>query len=234
MPPYLPRRHFTVRPVRRSRDNQQEVIADPHCHTLSSDGMVTPAQLVDAAVTARLDLIAVTDHDTMASVKETQERGSAAGLTVVAGQEITSRWPAQTHMLAWFLEKPIKRGMSLEDTVAAIHDQGALAIVPHPFMPVYFGSIQPDMLRRLLDKHQVDGIEMVFTVPIGASDCHFGSHDIASAVTRYQGDFQTAVRTRATDPERLRHAGRLPTATALRQQWRALVDLPFRRMRGQI
>src|SRR5207245_2742574 len=146
----------------------KQVIADPHCHTLSSDGMVTPAQLVDAAVKARLDLIAVTDHDTMASVKETQERGSAAGLTVVAGQEITSRWPAQTHMLAWFLEKPIKRGMSLEDTVAAIHDQGALAIVPHPFMPVYFGSIQPDMLRRLLDKHQVDGIEMVFTVPIGA------------------------------------------------------------------
>src|SRR5256885_9827337 len=58
--------------------------------------------------------------------------------------------------------------MSLEDTVDAIHDQGALAIVPHPFMPVYFGSIQPNMLRGLLEKHQVDGIEMVFTVPIGA------------------------------------------------------------------
>src|SRR5256886_12264148 len=129
--------------------------------------MVPPAQLVDAAVAARLDLIAVTDHDTMASVKETQERGSAAGLTVVAGQEITSRWPAQTHMLAWFLEKPIKRGMSLEDTVAAIHDQGALAIVPHPFIPVYFGSIQPDMLRRLLDKTRLDGIETMFTAPLG-------------------------------------------------------------------
>src|SRR5439155_23515056 len=70
----------------------KQVIADPHCHTLSSDGMVTPAQLVDAAVKARLDLIAVTDHDTMRSVKETQERGHAAGLTVVAGQEITTRW----------------------------------------------------------------------------------------------------------------------------------------------
>src|SRR5438132_12632957 len=199
--------------------------------------MVTPQQLVDAALKARLDLIVVTDHDTIDSVQETQERGTAAGLTVIAGQEITTRWPAQTHIMGWFLEKSIKRGMSLEDTVAAIHDQGALAIVPHPFMPVYFGSIQPDMLRRLLDKHQVDGIEMVFTVPIGAprrrqlahvyarnrerlgaaigaSDCHFGSHDIASAVTRYQGHFQTAVRTRATDPARLRHAGRLPTATA--------------------
>jgi predicted metal-dependent phosphoesterase TrpH len=134
------------------------MVGDPHCHTLSSDGMVTPAELVDAAVKARLDLIAVTDHDTMASVGETAERGAAAGLSVVAGQEITTRWPAQTHIMGWFLEKPVPRGMSLEDTVAAIHDQGGLAIVAHPFMPVYFGSIQPGMLRRLLKRHSVDGI----------------------------------------------------------------------------
>src|SRR2546422_10537673 len=188
--------------------------------------MVTPAQLVEAAVKARIVLIVVTDHDTMDSVRETQERGTAAGLTVVGGQEVTTRWPAQTQGMGWFLKQPVKRGMSLEDTVDAIHDQGALAIVPHPFMPVYFGSIQPNMLRRLLEKHQVDGIEVVFTVPIGArrrrqldqfyitnrerlgaaiggSDCHFGAHDIALAVTRDQGDFQTAVRTRSTRPERL-------------------------------
>src|SRR5712671_7378324 len=107
-------------------------LADPHCHTTASDGMVTPAELVDAAVNAHVDLIAVTDHDTMASVKEVQERGAAAGLTVVPGQEVTTRGPAQTHLLGWFLDRPIKRGMSLEDSVAAIHDAGGLAIVPHP------------------------------------------------------------------------------------------------------
>jgi len=42
-------------------------LADPHCHTVASDGMVTPAELVEAAVKADVDLIAVTDHDTMAS-----------------------------------------------------------------------------------------------------------------------------------------------------------------------
>src|SRR3981081_2270493 len=144
------------------------LIADPHCHTPSSDGMVTPTQLVDAAVRAHLDLIAVTDHDTMESVKETQRRGEAAGVVVVPGQEVTTKGPAQTHMLGWFLDKTIKRGMSLEDTVDAVHDQGGLAIVPHPFMPVYFGSIQPNMLRRLLERHHVDGIEMMFTVPTGS------------------------------------------------------------------
>jgi hypothetical protein len=232
-------------------------LADPHCHTTASDGMVTPAELVDAAVRAHLDLIAVTDHDTMASVKEVQERGDAAGLAVVAGQEVTTKWPAQTHVMGWFLEKPIKRGLSLEDSVAAIHDQSGLAIIPHPFMPVYFGSIQPGMLRRLLERHHVDGIEMMFTVPIGTrrraqleefyarnrerlgapiggSDCHFGSYDIGQVLTSYDGDFRTAVKLRTTQPQPGRARGPIPVATLLRQQWRALVELPLMRRRGEL
>ncbi len=231
-------------------------IADPHCHTTASDGMVTPAELVAAAVAAGLHLIAVTDHDTMRSVKEVHERGEAMGLQVVAGQEVTTAWPAQTHILGWFLERPVRMGMSAADTVAAIHDQGGLAIVPHPFMPIYFGSIQPGMLRRLLEVHPVDGIEVMFTVPIGrrrrkaldafvganaarlgahigGSDSHFGSHDIARVVTAYEGDFRSAILERRTRP-RLGMRRAVPTGIAIRQQWRALVEVPIRRLRGRL
>ena len=232
-------------------------LADPHCHTLASDGMVSPAELVVAAVEAGLDLIAVTDHDTMASVREVKERGEAAGLTVVGGQEVTTGWPAQTHVLGWFLDEPIRRGMALADTVAAIHDQGGLAIIPHPFMPVYFGSIQPQMLRRLLETQQVDGIEVMFTAPtgahrrkvldefisrhrdrlgaaIGASDCHFGGDDIACVVTAYEGDFRTAVLRRETTARRMTRTRRVPVGRSIRQQWRSMVDLPVRRLRGKV
>jgi hypothetical protein len=218
--------------------------------------MVTPAELVAAAVAARIDVIAVTDHDTMESVEETRQRGEAAGIEVVAGQEITTKWPGQTHIMGWFLQKPVRSGLAVADTVAAIHDQGALAIVPHPFMPVYFGSIQPDMLRKLIDTCEVDGIEIVFTAPIGArrrrqledfyarhkdrlgaevggSDCHFGTHDIGSVVTEFEGDFRTAIEQRTTVPFRLR-TGTVPAGIALRQQWRSLVELPLRRLRRQI
>jgi hypothetical protein len=215
--------------------------------------MVKPAELVAAAVRAGMDLIAVTDHDTMAAVKETQARGEEAGLIVVAGQEVTTGWPALTHIVGWFLEKPVKRGMSLEDTVAAIHAQGGLVLVPHPFMPVYFGSIQPGMLRRLIEKQSVDAIEMLSTVPIGAvrrqqlhdfykanherlgaaigaSDCHFGAGDMGRAMTEFEGDFRTAVMERKTKPlAGVRHG--IPTGVALRQQWRALVELPIERFR---
>jgi hypothetical protein len=219
--------------------------------------MVSPTELVDAAVRSRVDLIAVTDHDTMDAVRETRARGEEVGVAVVPGQEITTRWPAQTHIMGWFLERPVRRGMSVEDTVEAIHDQGGLAIVPHPFMPVYFGSIQPAMLRRLIERQPVDGIEMVFTVPIGSqrrreldefyaankarlgasiggSDCHFGAHDMASAITEYDGDFRAAVQAGATRPKRVRQAGRPPAGLFVRQQWRALVQLPIRRLRGQL
>src|SRR5258708_8639262 len=125
-------------------------LADPHCHTTASDGMVTPAELVDAALKAHVDLIAVTDHDTMASVKEVQQRGEAKGLIVVAGQEITTKAPAMTRVIGWFLEKPVKRGMTLEDSVAALHYQNELAIIPHPFIPLYFVPIQPTSPRPLL------------------------------------------------------------------------------------
>jgi predicted metal-dependent phosphoesterase TrpH len=213
--------------------------------------MVTAGELVEAAVAARLDLIAITDHDTMAAAF-----AEHAGLTVVPGQEITTTWPAQTHVVGWFLGKPVRRGMSIEDTVAAIHDQGGLAVIPHPFMPTYFGSIQQSMLRRLIDKQPVDAIEMMSTVPmgrrrrkeleefyaqhgerlgaaVGSSDCHFGAHDLGVVVTRYEGDFRTAVEQRTTRPERMR-SRKVPAGVALRQQWRSLVQLPLRRLSGQL
>jgi predicted metal-dependent phosphoesterase TrpH len=227
------------------------VIGDPHCHTLASDGMVTAKELVAAAVKARIDLIAITDHDTMA-----EAWGDHDGVTVVRGEEITTKWPGQTHIVGWFLEKAVRRGMSIEDTVAAIHDQGGLAMVPHPFMPTYFGSMQPSMLRRLIEKHRIDAIEMMSTVPmgrrrrkelhdfyaenrerlgaaVGASDCHFGGYDLGVIVTRYDGDFRTAIEQKTTRPERMR-ARHVPAGTALRQQWRSLVELPLRRLSGQL
>jgi predicted metal-dependent phosphoesterase TrpH len=235
-------------------------LADPHCHTTASDGMAEPEELVSGALERGLRLIAVCDHDTMASAAEVHRRGEAAGLAVVEGQEITTRWPAQTHVVGWFLERPVKSGMTLEDTVDAIHDQGGLAVIPHPFMPTYFASCQPGMLARLLERHSVDGIEVDHSSPIsagrrrrlgefynanrerlgaaiGASDSHFGRHDLGQVLTEFDGetadDFRRAVLERRTQPRRGRPAS-VPASVALRQQWRSLVVLPVRRATGQL
>jgi predicted metal-dependent phosphoesterase TrpH len=235
-------------------------LADPHCHTTASDGMVEPADLVSGALERGLRLIAVCDHDTMAKAAEVRARGEAAGLAVVCGEEVTTRWPAQTHVVGWFLERPVRSGMSLEDTVDAIHEQGGLAVIPHPFMPTYFASCQPRMLARLIERHPVDGIEVEHSSPtsaarrrlladfynanrerlgaaIGASDSHFGRHDLGQVLTEFDGDsaedFRHAVLERGTVPRRGRPAT-VPRGLALRQQWQSLAVLPVRRLTGQL
>lgn len=238
----------------------QRSLADPHCHTTASDGMVSPQELVDAAVSLGLRLIAISDHDTMAAADEVWERGGEAGLAVIKGQEITTAWPAQTHVLAWFLERPIPAGQSLAWTVDAVHDQGGLAVIPHPFMPTYFASCQPGMLRHLLEDRTVDGIELLHTAPIsagrlrllrafyeehedrlgaavGSSDSHFGAHDLGRALTDFEGtstdDFRRGVLARTVRPLPGRRV-RVPARELIKQQRRSLLELPLRRLTGQL
>jgi predicted metal-dependent phosphoesterase TrpH len=222
--------------------------------------MVEPAELVADAIAAGLDLIAITDHDTMANADEVFARGVEAGLAVVKGQEITTRWPAQTHVLGWFLDRPVRSGMSLESTVAAIHEQGALAVIPHPFMPTYFASCQPGMLARLIESQSLDGVEVTHTAPttegrrrslrafyeahterlgaaVGASDSHFGRHDLGMVVSEFPGktveDFRAAVAERRTRPL-VRGRRQVPAGLMARQQWRSLVRLPVERLTGKL
>jgi hypothetical protein len=61
---------------------------DLHCHTSASDGTDTPAELLRAAVAAKLDVVAVTDHDTTAGWHEALA-SRPPELTVVIGAEFS-------------------------------------------------------------------------------------------------------------------------------------------------
>jgi len=64
---------------------------DLHSHTLRSDGVLRPAELVAAAAAAGVRLLAITDHDTLAGVRELGRDGAVpAGLELVPGIEINS------------------------------------------------------------------------------------------------------------------------------------------------
>jgi predicted metal-dependent phosphoesterase TrpH len=106
--------------------------ADLHLHTDFSDGWPSPADLVDHVVrNTDLNVIAVTDHDTIEGALRAAERAERRGkLEVVVGEEVSSR---DGHILALFLERRVRPGMSAAATVHAIHDQGGLAVAAHPF-----------------------------------------------------------------------------------------------------
>lgn len=235
--------------------------AEVHAHTLASDGMVSPEDLVATAAAAGISVLCVTDHDTMAACDRARSAGEAVGIEVVAGEEVTTAMPSGTHVVGLFLERPVRMGMSMEDTVDAIHDQGGLAVLAHPFMPTYFASIGERRARTLLETRTVDGIELRHTAvmtpwgrrrldafyaehrsrlgaALGAGDSHFGRHDLGRVVTVFPGrtaaDFRAALKSRQTSPRPGLSPAPPPLSMRLAQQRRSLLWLPGERRAGRV
>ncbi|ADI07189.1 hypothetical protein SBI_04068 [Streptomyces bingchenggensis BCW-1] len=66
---------------------------DLHTHSTASDGTDTPAELVLGAAAAGLDVVALTDHDTVGGYEEAKRAlgGCSSGLTLVTGAELSCR-----------------------------------------------------------------------------------------------------------------------------------------------
>lgn len=198
--------------------------ADLHMHTTASDGLASVEAVLDhVARQQRLDVIAITDHDTLDASLWAYERRTRYPFDIVPGVEVTS---AGGHVLALWVTQPIPKGLSLMETVAAIHEAGGLAVLAHPFH-VQMGAVilrsAPLYLRRprLLAEWGFDGVEVynagVLTpgsnltarrvahraglAMLGSSDAHTPGA-IGAAVTRFYGrsadDLRAALCARCT------------------------------------
>ncbi|SEB58909.1 hypothetical protein SAMN05428945_0538 [Streptomyces sp. 2224.1] len=77
---------------------------DLHTHSTASDGTDTPAELVRGAAAAGLDVVALTDHDTVGGHAEARA-ALPAGLTLVTGAELSCRLDGVSlHMLAYLFD----------------------------------------------------------------------------------------------------------------------------------
>jgi 3',5'-nucleoside bisphosphate phosphatase len=86
---------------------------DLHSHSTASDGTDPPAEVMRRARVAGLDVIALTDHDTLAGHDEARE-ALPDGLTLVGGMEMScSLGDRSVHMLA-FLTDPADQDLAAE------------------------------------------------------------------------------------------------------------------------
>lgn len=78
---------------------------DLHTHSNCSDGSLTPAQLVASAAAAGVEVLALTDHDTLAGLEAANQSACALSLSLVPGVEISAAWRAQTlHVLGLWID----------------------------------------------------------------------------------------------------------------------------------
>lgn len=81
----------------------ETVRIDLHTHSLVSDGTQSPADVMRAAADADLDVVALTDHDSMAGLEEAAETAQALGIDFVPGIEVSCRnRGVSIHLLAYW------------------------------------------------------------------------------------------------------------------------------------
>ena len=114
--------------------------ADLHMHTTSSDGTFTPTELVNHAKKRNIDIISITDHDTVEGIDEAIEAAKVVNIKVVPGIELSTTYNGENiHIIGYFKgdgykddslinfleklkEKRFTRAMKIVDNMKIIHN----------------------------------------------------------------------------------------------------------------
>jgi predicted metal-dependent phosphoesterase TrpH len=140
-------------PARTDRASARRLLrADLHAHThFSRDGFSSPEQFVRQAIKRGLNCVAVSDHN---NILGAQEVAKIAPFRVIIAEEIKT---TEGEIIGWFLNDPVPKGLTPEETVRAIKDQGGLVCVPHPFDLFRRSPLKTSALLRILP--DVDAVE---------------------------------------------------------------------------
>lgn len=193
-------------------------LADLHLHTSCGDGMMDARAIFERVEhETELDIVAITDHEEIGCALAARELHARGGyrFELVTGIELTTR---SGHLLALFVDEPLRPLRPLAESVAEIHRRGGLAVLPHP-LSYLTRSIGQRALERLLatgdPQLRPDGIELAngslagrvtgakarrlnrarFHLPeTGGSDAHF-IEEVGRAATLFPGTTTGELRT---------------------------------------
>jgi predicted metal-dependent phosphoesterase TrpH len=131
------------------------VRVDLHSHTMwSGDSTTTAEELVEAVVASGIDVLCITDHNT---IKGARQLAGRLPCRVIVGEEL------RTHageLIGLFLIEHLPFGTPPEEAAQQIREQGGLVYVPHPFDPMR-RNLATRELEALTEAGLIDAIEVL-------------------------------------------------------------------------
>ena len=161
------------------------LVGDLHCHTVYSDGLHTPAQMVCEAKARGFDVIALTDHvdsrqgsavkaGWLRNFPKYEQAGARSDVRVIPGVELKTRdghllglFPSYKTSLSLMSVKMSRSSFTVDDAVEHIHTAGGITIAAHVFRGDGLGA-------RIVDYFPIlDGAEWVPPRPSSISKIEY-------------------------------------------------------------
>lgn len=77
---------------------------DLHIHTNASDGKYSPKEILNIAEKMEIDVISITDHDTISAINEAIVEGEKRKIQVIPGIEISTNYSSELHILGYYFD----------------------------------------------------------------------------------------------------------------------------------
>jgi len=115
----------------------KKIKVDCHTHTsVSFDGHISPRRYIETMTRLGMGAACVCDHDSIEGALEIKALNPP--FEVIVGEEILT---AQGEVIGLFLSERIPPKKPVSWTMDAIHEQGGLVLVPHPFVKIVLQRI---------------------------------------------------------------------------------------------
>jgi hypothetical protein len=101
-----------------------------HVHSTHSDGTGTVPEIAAAAARNSVDVVLLTDHDTLAA-RRAGEEGWHGDVLLLVGEEVTPK--NRDHYLAFGLSREVSRRQAAADIVSDVASRGGFGFAAHPF-----------------------------------------------------------------------------------------------------
>jgi predicted metal-dependent phosphoesterase TrpH len=129
------------------------VKVDLHMHSdYSKDSLNSFDDIIRRCRIKGMDLICLTDHNTAEGALRLRE---ISPLPVIVGEEIATD---NGELLAWFLEKTIPSGLSPQETIGRIREQGGVVAISHPADTIRREAMRRVGVMEIIDR--VDALEV--------------------------------------------------------------------------
>ena len=100
-------------------ENLSRMIVDLHCHSTASDGVLAPDVLVQRAHARGIELLALTDHDTLEGLDDARAAADLLGVRLVNGIELSCVWNGATiHVLGYAFRRD---AIALQQAIGELH-----------------------------------------------------------------------------------------------------------------
>lgn len=147
--------------------------ADLHVHSnYSKDCTSTIESILATAREVGLGALAVADHNEIEGALLAKELSGGDPFVIVAEEVKTS----EGEVIGLFLEKAIPRGLSFDETLSLIKEQGGLVYVPHPFDALRTTPSYRSMVDNL---HRIDVVE-VYNAKVALSSFNLAAERFAA------------------------------------------------------